>query len=51
MDWIEHLIGISPDHGDGSVETMIATAIIVVLVAALLVVYRVRRGIHRRAPG
>ena len=35
MDWIERLIGISPDGGDGSAEAAIVFAGVVLLAAAL----------------
>lgn len=31
MDWIEQLLGISPDHGDGSLEALITVALFLVL--------------------
>jgi hypothetical protein len=43
MDWLEQLFGLNPDGGDGSVETMIVAAVVVVGVAvAGLVSPRVR---------
>jgi hypothetical protein len=35
MDWIERLFGISPDGGDGTAETMIFAAVIIILAAIL----------------
>ena len=45
MDWIEKLIGISPDGGDGSLELLILLGVIALGVAlGLLVVRRSRRS-------
>ncbi len=44
MDWIEQLFGIDPDMGSGSLEILIAGAIVLVIVGA--VVAR-RRGSSR----
>jgi len=42
MDWIERLIGISPDGGDGSTEMLylVAAAAIVVLILGRTVLVR-----------
>ena len=46
MDFIETWLGISPDGGDGSLEALYLSAIVVVLVA---IVFRARiRGLIRR---
>ena len=43
MDWLEQLFGLNPDGGDGSVETMIVVAVVVVgVTVAGLVSKRVR---------
>jgi hypothetical protein len=52
MDWIEELFGISPDAGSGTLEALIAGAVVAV---TLGVVFAVRtRGAHapekRRLP-
>jgi len=36
MDWIEQLFGIDPDFGSGSLEMLVAGAIVVVVVGALI---------------
>ena len=36
MDWIEQLFGIDPDFGSGSLELLIAGAIVVVVVGAAI---------------
>lgn len=36
MDWIEQLFGIDPDFGSGSLEMLIAGAIVVVVVGAMV---------------
>ena len=46
MDWIEQLFGIEPDLGSGSLEILIAGA--VVLVVAGIVASRLRRREERR---
>ena len=43
MDWIEQLFGLNPDGGDGSIETAIVVAVVVVGVTVVgLVSRRVR---------
>ena len=36
MDWIEELLGISPDNGSGVTEALILGLLVLVLVAGLL---------------
>jgi hypothetical protein len=36
MDWIEQLFGIDPDFGSGSLELLIAGAIVVIVVGAAI---------------
>lgn len=46
MDFFETLFGISPDHGDGSLETLWVVALLAVVGAFLM---RRRIGAHLRA--
>ncbi len=41
MNWIEQLFGIEPDMGSGSLETLIAGAVVIVVVGAVV-------GLRRR---
>lgn len=41
MDWIEQLFGISPDAGTGTLEALIAGAVVVVILG---VIFAVRAG-------
>jgi hypothetical protein len=36
MDWIERLLGFSPDNGDGSLELLLTALAATLLVAAVL---------------
>ncbi len=36
MDWIEELFGISPDAGTGTLEALIAGAVVAVLLGVIL---------------
>ena len=36
MDWIERLVGISPDHGDGTAEAAILLVCVIVLGGVML---------------
>jgi len=44
MDWIEQLVGISPDGGDGGLERLLAVAatLVLVVLAARLPIVRTR---------
>jgi hypothetical protein len=42
MNWIEQLTGLDPDMGTGSLEVLIATAIVIVIVGFVM-----RRRMHR----
>ena len=43
MDWIEQIFGIAPDAGSGTLEALIAGAIVAVVLGAALAV-RARRS-------
>jgi hypothetical protein len=36
MDWIERLLGVSPDHGDHSLEIFLVIAVACIFVALLI---------------
>ena len=38
MDWIEELFGISPDAGSGTLETLIAGALVAVILGVIFAV-------------
>ena len=40
MDWIERLSGIDPDMGSGSLEILIAGAVVLIVVGAVLALRR-----------
>ena len=48
MDWIEQLFGIDPDFGSGSLEMLIAGAVIVVIVGTVAARVRRRREVAPR---
>jgi len=49
MDWIEELFGISPDAGSGTLEALIAGAVVAVLLGAIFAVRsRTARSEKRR---
>jgi hypothetical protein len=49
MNWIEHLIGVSPDAGNGALEVILAAAVATFVVATLTRRYRRRGSAHLRA--
>jgi hypothetical protein len=48
MDWIEQLFGVSPDHGDHSVEISILLSALAVVVVVSLILYRRFAGSRTR---
>jgi Tfp pilus assembly protein PilE len=40
MDFIERIFGVSPDHGDGSLERLYLVAILAVLAVITVALYR-----------
>jgi hypothetical protein len=48
MDWIERLVGISPDGGDGSTEMFYLVALVAIAVLILGRTYFVRQARKRR---
>ena len=50
MDWIEQLLGVSPDNGDGTLEMAIGFAVAVAVVLAILALSpATRRALSGRA--
>lgn len=48
MDWIERWFGVSPDHGDGSLEILIVLTVIVAVAVILVALHpRGRRTVLR----
>ncbi|GAA4587520.1 hypothetical protein BJY16_008261 [Actinoplanes octamycinicus] len=47
-DWIELLLGVGPDHGSGSLESLIALGLAAVTVVFALLAGRERRRLRRR---
>lgn len=47
MDWIERLFGIEPDLGSGSLEVLIAGAIVLTVVGAILSRRRATESRHK----
>ncbi len=43
MDWIEKIFGIDPDFGSGALETLIAGAVVLVVVGLILARRRASR--------
>ncbi len=43
MDWIEQVFGIDPDFGSGGLETLIAGAVVLVVVGLILARRRASR--------
>jgi hypothetical protein len=48
MDWIERLLGFSPDNGDGSLELLLTVLAATLLVVAAIL--RVRRRVNGSRP-
>lgn len=44
MDWIERLLGISPDGGNGSFEALLASLVGVAIIAVAAAVLALRRS-------
>lgn len=49
-DWIEVVFGVDPDHGDGSLEWLIAFGLLVVASSTFAVARHERRRIDRLGP-
>jgi hypothetical protein len=48
VDWIEELFGISPDGGSGSLEALIAGAVVAVILGVIFVRMRSARASEKR---
>jgi hypothetical protein len=54
MDWIEHLFGLAPDGGDGSLERLIAVVAVLVIVGLTATLWwgqPLLRALSRRVRG